>query len=202
MRTYTIGGFIRGLVLTALIGVGAWLLFGQKILDDLEERNERAAGGGPFEERMVSARQFGPIVADLREREGRRAPMVTVVMRADSVEFVLRESGRLRGWRWRGKKGPLRRFAPQATADPAYRRKTWPLSRLDPRAPGRISRSISAREGGDFRISIGDAGRAGSGRIVWVMRGLVGERGVAYAGRADGRGVGVYNPALPDDGAR
>jgi hypothetical protein len=93
-------------------------------------------------------------------------------------------------------------FEPQPGADRAYLRDTWPLSRLDVRAPGRVSRSVSEREGGDFRLSLGDFGRAGSGRPVWVMRGLVGERGVAYAARADGRRVGVYNPALPDDGAR
>jgi hypothetical protein len=202
VHLYTLGGFIRGLVLTAIVGVGGWFLFGQDILDDIREQNERGAGGGPFDERLVSPQRFGPIVAELREREGSRAPMVTVVMRSDSVEFVLRERGRLRGWRWRGRKGPLVRFEPQAGADPVYLRRTWPLSRLDVRAPGRISRSVSKREGGDFRVSIGDVGRAGSGRIIWVMRGLVGERGVAYAARADGRGVGRYNPSLPLDGAR
>jgi hypothetical protein len=199
---YTIGGFLRGLILTAIVGVGGWFLFGQDILDEVQKQNERAAGGGPFDERMVSAKRFAPIVAELRRIEGPRAPMVTVVMRPDSVEFVLRtRDGGLRGWRWRGE-GPLRPFEPQPGADRVYLRRTWPLSRLDARAPGRVSRSISEREGGDFHLSIGDFGRAGSGRLVWVMRGLVGERGVAYAARADGRRVGVYNPALPDEGAR
>jgi hypothetical protein len=199
---YTIGGFIRGLVLTAVVGVGGWFLVGQDIVDDIQEQQDRGSGGGPFDQRLVSAKRFAPIVAQLREREGRRAPMVTVVMRADSVEFVLRERGELRGWRWRGRKGPLRPFEPQAGADRVYLRRTWPLSRLDARAPGRISRSISEREGGDFRVSISDVSRAGSGRITWIARGLVGERGVAYAARADGRGIGPYNPALPNDGAR
>jgi len=203
VRVYTIGGFVRGLVLTALVAVGGWFLFGQRILDDIQEQQERGSGGGPFDQRLVSAKRFGPIVAALREHEGPRAPMVTVVMRADSVEFVLRERGELRGWRWRGKKGPLRPFEPQAGADPVYLKRTWPLSKLDVRAPGRISRSISAREGGDFRVSIGDVGRTGDGgRILWIMRGLVGERGVAYAARANGRGVGQYNPSLPLQGAR
>jgi hypothetical protein len=94
------------------------------------------------------------------------------------------------------------RFEPQAGADRVYLRRTWPLSKLDVRAPGRISRSISEREAGDFRVSIGDVGRAGSGRVVWVMRGLVGERGVAYAARSDGRRIGSYNPSLPGLGAR
>lgn len=203
MRVYTIGGFIRGLALTAIIAVGGWLLVGQRILDQVKEANDRAAGSGPFDQRMVSARRFAPIVAELRRREGAGAPMVTVVMRADSVEFVLRaRGGGLRGWRWRGN-GPLRRFEPGATADPVYLRPTWPLSRLDPRAPGRVSRAISRREGGDFLLSIGDVGRSGSGgRILWVMRGLVGERGVAYAARANGTRIGVYNPSLPRLGAR
>ena len=82
-------------------------------------------------------------------------------------------------------------------------RRTWPLSKLDVRAPGRISRSISAREGGDFHVSIGDVGRSGDGgRILWIMRGLVGESGVAYAARSNGRGIGQYNPSLPLQGAR
>ena len=202
MHVSTIGGFIRGLVLTIVVGVGGWFLVGQDRLDDIREQNERGAGGGPFDERLVSPKRFGPIVAELREREGARAPMVTVVMRSDSVEFVLRERGELRGWRWRGVEGPLRPFEPQAGADPVYLRRTWPLSRLDVRAPARISRSVSEREGGDFRVSIGDVGRAGSGRLAWVMRGLVGERGVAYAARADGRRIGPYNPSLPQLGAR
>jgi hypothetical protein len=194
---------LRGLILTAIVGLGAWLLFGQKIVDDIKEQQDLGSGGGAFEKRMVSAQRFGPIVDQLREREGARAPMVTIVMRADSVEFVLRDHGQLRGWRWRGRKGPLRAFEPQAGADPIYLKRTWPLSKLDVRAPGRISRSISEREGGDFRISLGDVGRSGDGgRILWVMRGLVGERGVAYAARDDGRGVGQYNPALPLLGAR
>jgi hypothetical protein len=199
---HTIGGFIRGLIITAIVGVGGWFLVGQDVVDDIREQNERGSGGGPFDERLVSAKRFGPIVAELREREGPRAPMVSVVMRSDSVEFLLRERGELRGWRWRGGKGPLVPFEPQAGADPVHLRRTWPLSRLDVRAPGRISRSVSRRENGDFRVSIGDVGRAGSGRVIWVMRGLVGERGVAYAARADGRGVGPYNPSLPLDGAR
>ena len=201
MRVYTIGGFIRGLVLTAVVGVAGWFLVGQRILDEVQKQNQRAAGGGPFDQRLVSARRFAPIVAELRRREGARAPMVTVVMRADSVEFVLRRRGALRGWRWRGD-GPLKPFEPQAGADPVYLRRTWPLSKLDVRAPGRISRSISRREGGDFQLSIGDVGRAGSGRIIWVLRGLVGERGVAWAARSDGRRVVTYNPGLPDSGVR
>jgi hypothetical protein len=201
VRPSTFGGWIRGLILTVVVGFGGWFLFGERTLNDLREQNERAAGGGPFDERLVSAKRFAPVVAELREREGPRAPMVTVVMRSGSVEFVLRKRGGLRGWRWRGD-GPLVPFEPQAGADPVYLRRTWPLSKLDARAPGRISRSISEREGGDFRVSIGDVGRAGSGRIVWVMRGLVGERGVAYAARSDGRRIGSYNPSLPGLGAR
>jgi hypothetical protein len=193
--------FARNLLLTALVGAIGWSLFGERILDDIKREQDRTSGGGPFDQRLVGPKRFAPIVAELREREGPRAPMVTVVMRPNSVEFVLRSGGELRGWR-SDVDGPLQRFEPQAGADPVYLRRTWPLSKLDPRAPGRISRSISEREDGDFRVSIGDVGRAGSGRIVWVMRGLVGERGVAYAARADGRRIGQYNPSLPLLGAR
>ena len=196
MRVYTIGGFVRGLVLTAIIAAGGWFLFGQDILDDVREANERAAGAGPFEKRMVSPARFAPIVAELRRVEGPRAPMVTVVMRADSVEFILRRRGRLRGYRWR-RNGPLRQFDAQATADPVYVRDTWPLSRLDVRSPARVSRRISAREGGDFLLTLADFGRTGSGRLAWVMRGRVGERGVAWFGSRDGRRVAPYNPASP-----
>jgi hypothetical protein len=34
------------------------------------------------------------------------------------------------------------------------------------------------------------------------MRGRVGERGVAYAARANGGRIGAYNPSLPLLGAR
>ena len=190
------GGFIRGLLITAVVGAGSWFLFGQGIVDDIRDANERGSGGGPFDERLVSAKRFGPAVAALREREGARAPMVTVVMRAGSVEFVVRRGDRLRGYRWRGD-GPLRQYDAQATADPVYLRDPWPLSRLDVRAPGRISRRISRREGGDFRVSISDFGRTGSGRLAWVMRGLVGERGVAWFGSRHGRRIAPYNPADP-----
>lgn len=202
MLIYRLVRSLRGLVLTALVAGGAWLLFGHQIVDQIKKANDRSAGAGPFDQRMVSARRFAPIAAELRKREGPRAPMVTVVMRPDSVEFVLRSRGALRGWRWRGD-GPLQAFEPGASADPVYQRPTWPLSKLDVRAPGRISRSITRREGGDFLLSIGDVGRSGDGgRILWVMRGIVGERGIAYAARPDGTRIGAYNPSLPGLGAR
>lgn len=202
MRPVSVGSFLRSLVLTVVVAGGGWLLFGRGVVDDIRESNERSGGGGPVDERMVSPKRLVPAVAALRDREGADAPMITVWIRPDNVQFVLRERGQQRAWIWRDD-GPLEPYNTFPGSGQVYRRPTWPLSRLDVRAPARIARSISEREGGDFLVSLGDIGRSGDGpRLFWVMRGRVGERGVAYAARADGRRVGVYDPSLPRLGAR
>jgi hypothetical protein len=198
---YNVGGRLIGIVLTAIVAVVAWFGFGRGILDKINESNARSGGGGPQNERIVSARRFAPLVAQVRAEVGRDGRLVKVTMRPLSVEFVTSQDGGIaHGLRWRdGKKG-LQRFEDNASPGAV----PWPISRLDPTAPQRIARAISRNEGGDFHLSIGDISRADSGKLVWIMRGTIGERGVAWYAAPDGSHVKRYDPSSPDlsQGAR
>ena len=44
------------LALTAAVAAIAWFTVGQSTLDKIDKSNERAGGGGPLNERIVSAR--------------------------------------------------------------------------------------------------------------------------------------------------
>jgi hypothetical protein len=195
------GGYLIGLVLTLVVGAVAWFGFGRGILDKLDESNARSAGGGPESERILSPRRFAPVVAQVRGRVGRDGRLASVTMRPLSLEFVTTADGGVaRGLRWRdGVKG-LRPFEENASPGAV----SWPISRLDATAPQRIARAISRSEEGDFHLSIGDLGRADSGKLVWILRGTIGERGVAYYAAPDGSRVKRYDPSSPDlsQGAR
>jgi hypothetical protein len=199
MRPYGPGRHLVGLLLTALVAAVAWFGFGRGILDQINRSNALSGGGGPRNERIVSARRLTPVVAQLRRAAGTEASIVSVTLRPDSVELVAATGGRARGYRWRdGQKG-IETFEVGGTGQagqPAT--PPFPASRLDPRAPQRITRAISAAEGGDFHLSIGDLSRAESGLIVWVMRGTIGERGVAYYAMPNGARVKPYNPSSPE----
>ena len=197
MRAYSPGGYLVGLVITAIIAAVAWFTVGQDILDRINESNTRSGGGGPQDERMVSEKRFGPIVADVRRKLGRDARLTTVTLRPTSAEFIHSVDGTAaRGLRWEDHDPRLRRFETNA---PVGSPKSWAIESLDPGAPQRIARAISKAEGGDFLLTIGDLQRANSGRLVWVMRGRIGEeRGVAYYARPDGGNVKRYNPASPE----
>jgi hypothetical protein len=149
-----------GFALTAIIAAVAWFTFGHKILDNINDSNDRAGGGGPFDERIVSARRFAPIVATLRKTVGSEARLAVLTVRPDSVEFEVVKGGRARGYRYRDGADRLQTYevgatgrAGQPSNDP------FPISQLDARAPERISRAITKREGGDFLLSIGDLQR-------------------------------------------
>ena len=199
MYRYGLGRRLLGLVLTAIVAAVAWFTVGQGTLDKINESNERSGGGGPQEKRIVNERRFAPVVAKFRRAVGSEAQLVSVVLRPGSVEFVAFERGTARGYRWREGKDKLQTFevggsgqAGQASTAP------FPMSRLDTGAPQRIAAAISAAERGDFHLSIGDLTRADSGKVVWVLRGTIGERGVAYSAPPDGRRVTPYNPASPE----
>jgi hypothetical protein len=192
-------GYLIGFALTAIVAVVGWLVFGQRILDSIDSSNARSGGGGPPGKRIVSARRFTPVVARVRKAIGPEARLVSVTMRPQSVEFVAVVNRVASGYRWReGYKG-LQRFevggsGAAGTVDSA----PWPVNRLDPRAPERLTKAISAAEDGDFHLSIGDLQRADSGSLVWVMRGTIGERGVAWFSPPDGRGAKPYDPSSPE----
>jgi hypothetical protein len=199
MYRYGPGRHLLGLALTAIVAAVAWFGFGQGILDKVNESNERSGGGGPEGRRIVSERRFAPVVAQFRRAVGSEAQLVSVTLRPQSVEFVAFQRGTARGYRWREGQDGLQTFEVGGSGQ-AGRPDTapWPMSRLDPAAPQRIARAISAAEHGDFHLSIGDIARADSGRIVWILRGTIGERGVAYSANPDGRRVKPYNPASPE----
>jgi hypothetical protein len=190
---------LRGLLLTALVAAVAWFAVGRGILDDLNESNARSGGGGPQSQRIVNARRFAPVVAKVQRVVGAEAKLSLITMRPDSVEFEVVRGGRARGYRWREGDDGLRTYEVGGTGQAgAPSARPWPMSLLDTHAPGRIAAAASAAEHGDFHLSIGTMERADSGRVVWIMRGTIGERGVAYSARPDGSHVKAYNPASPE----
>jgi hypothetical protein len=197
--------YLTGLVLTAAVAAVAWFTVGQGVRDKVNESNARSGGGGPPEQRIVSARRFTPIVERLRDEVGSEARLVSVTIRPDSVEFVVFQRGRASGYRYRDGRDGLQRFE-VGGAGQAGRAESapWPVSLLDPKAPQRITRAISTAERGDFNLSIGDLERASSGKVVWVMRGRIGERGIAYSAAPEGSRIKPYDPSSPElsSGAR
>jgi hypothetical protein len=196
---YGLGRHVIGLLLTVIVAVVAWFAVGRGIVDKINQSNALGDGGGPESRRIVTAARFTPVVARFRAEVGGEARLVSVTMRPQSVEFVALTGGRARGYRWRDGKSGFQTFevggagqAGQAASPP------FPLARLDPRAPQRITRTISAAEQGDFHLSIGDLKRADSGKVVWVMRGTIGERGIAYSADPGGAGVKPYDPSSPE----
>jgi hypothetical protein len=188
-----------GLALTAAVAAVAWFTVGQDVLDKVNESNARSGGGGPPEQRIVSARRFTAIVERLRDEVASEARLVSVTIRPDSVEFVVFQRGRASGYRYSDGRDGLQRFevggaghAGRAESAP------WPMALLDPKAPQRITRAISTAERGDFLLSIGDLERASSGKVVWVMRGRIGERGIAYSAPAEGSRIKPYDPSSPE----
>jgi hypothetical protein len=188
-----------GLALTAIIAAVAWFTVGQDTLDKINDSNARSGGGGPLEERIVSARRFTPIVARLRRAVGPEARLVSVTLRPDSAEFEVLQGRRASGYRYRDGVEGLERFDVGATGragQPSNR--PWRMSLLDPRGPEGVTRAISRAESGDFQLSIGDIQRAETGAVIWIMRGRIGERGVAYYASPDGSRVRPYDPSKPE----
>jgi hypothetical protein len=188
-----------GFALTLIIAAVAWFTVGHKILDKVNESNERAGGGGPLNERIVSERRFGPIVATLKKTVGSEARLAVVTVRPDSVEFEVVRNGRARGYRYRDGADRLQTYEVGGTGQAGHPSNTpWPISQLDPRAPERITRAISRRENGDFQLSIGDLQRAETGKLIWTMRGRVGERGVAWYAPPHGEPIKPFDPSKPE----
>jgi hypothetical protein len=186
-----VGGRLVGLVVTLLVAWFAWTQFGDDIRDRVDESNARSGGGGPFEKRIVSKDRFTGVVNDLLDETGGEARFVSVTMRPLSVEFVTVDG---RGFRWRDKHEDLQKY----DAGPQEESKGWPITKLLPDAPQKVSKAIDEFESGDFHLSLGTLERANSRNLVWVLRGIVGERGVAYSADYKGHGVKRYNPASPE----
>jgi hypothetical protein len=188
-----------GFALSAVIAVVAWFTVGQGILDKVNESNERSGGGGPQSERVVSENQFAPIVRQLRHAAGSEAKLVSVTMRPESVEFEVLRNGHAQGYRWRRGQEQLGIFEVGGSGKAGQPSNApFRMSLLDTRAPEQIAGAISSNEHGDFHLSIGDLQRAESGKVVWVMRGTIGERGVAYSAAPNGTSVKPYDPSSPE----
>jgi hypothetical protein len=194
MRVYNPAGQIFGLLVTLAVGAIAWFTFGHKIVDRIRDANSAGGGGGPQAQRIVNEQRFAPIVLQVRKAVGPGARFTGLTLRPDSAEFLLAADGRVaHGLRYRDGQEKLERFDDNAKPGAV----SWPLSRLDTRGPERMARAISEREGGDFQLSIGDFERAETGKLIWILRGTIGERGVAWYAAPDGSHVKRYNPASP-----
>lgn len=135
---------LQGLALTAIVAAVAWFTVGQGVLDKLNESNARSGGGGPQDQRVVSAKQFTPIVAKLRDRVGGEAQLVALTLRPDSVEFEVVQRGRASGYRWRRGKEQLQTYEVGGTGKAGQASNApWRMSLLDTRAPERIAKAIS-----------------------------------------------------------
>jgi hypothetical protein len=192
---------IVGYLLAAIIAAVAWFTVGRGILDDLNASNARSGGGGPQSERVVSENTFAPIVQKLRGATGPEAQLASVTLRPDSVEFEVVQRGHARGYRWRrdDDKVEFTTFEVGGSGQAGQASNTpFKLSQLDTGAPGRIAARISDAEHGDFHLSIGDLQRADSGKLVWILRGTIGERGVAWYAAPDGSRVKRYDPSSTD----
>jgi hypothetical protein len=130
---------------------------------------------------------------------GSEAQLASVTLRPESVEFEVVQSGRASGYRWRRGKKRLQTYEVGTTGKAGQPSNVpFRMSLLDTHGPERIAKAISAAEDGDFHLSIGDLQRADSGKVFWILRGTIGERGVAYYALPNGSRVKAYNPASPD----
>jgi hypothetical protein len=199
MLGYGPGRTLMRLAATAAVAAVAWFTIGKSTLDDVNKSNARAGGGGPPNERIVSARRFTPIVARLKREAGPEARVVAVTLRPDSVEFEVVQGARARGYRYRDGHDGLETYDVGATGKAGQPSNgPWRMSLLDTSAPERIARAISRAEHGDFQLSIGDIQRAETGTVIWTMRGRVGERGVAWYAPPRGSPTKPFDPSKPE----
>jgi hypothetical protein len=184
---YGVGPTIFGGIVTVAVAAAIWFLVGKPLIDKATEANDVRQSAG--------VKQFTHAVSKLRARLGPNGKLVAVTLRPSSAEFVTAVSGgTAHALRWNGGSS----FEAFDENNDFQNPKPWPLEQLDPSAPKRIFDAISAREHGDFQLSIGDLQRADTGRLVWTMRGLIGsDRGVAYNANPDGRALTHYDPTNP-----
>lgn len=184
---YGVGPTIFGGLITVAVAAAMWFLVGRPLIDKATKAND--------ERQTAGVKEFSRAVSKLRARLGPKGKLVAVTLRPSSAEFVTAVSGgTAHALRWTGGTS----FEAFDENNDFTNAKPWPVGQLDPRAPKRIFDAISAREHGDFQLSIGDLQRADTGKLVWTMRGLIGsDRGVAYNANPDGRALTHYDPTSP-----
>jgi hypothetical protein len=173
--------------MTVAVAALIWFLVGRPLIDKATKAND--------ERQTAGVKEFSRAVSKLHTRLGANGRLVAVTLRPSSTEFVTAVSGgTAHALRWTGGTS----FHAFDENSDFQNPKPWPVEQLDPSAPKRIFDAISAREHGDFQLSIGDLQRADTGKLVWTMRGLIGpERGVAYTANPGGRAVTRYDPTSP-----
>src|SRR4051794_11126784 len=174
-----------------------WATVGKSVVNDIKADTARQSGGGPQSGRMVNEKNFAPIVAALNDKVGRDAQLLSVTMRPDSVEFVVRDGDKAKGYRsdhgsTRLDSVGVNLYGPGTVAESAF-----PIRKLDGAGPERLAAAISRKESGDFNLSIATLEREGNGNLLWDMKGTIDGRGVAYVAAANGRRVEVFNPVSP-----
>jgi hypothetical protein len=183
VRSAGIGPRLFGGLVTLGVAAVLWFTVGHKVLDKV--------GDSSGDRQTAGIQQFKRAVAAVKRKVGPGGRLVAVTLRDSSAEFVTSVDGdAAHALRWTGG-DKLVPFDENGNFDNP---KPWPIAKLDPAAPKRIFDAVSEREGGRFSLSIGDLQRAQTGTLVWTMRGVVGERGVAYTATPAGRGVRRYDP--------
>jgi hypothetical protein len=174
-----------------------WVTVGHNVVDDIKADTARQGGGGPESERIVNEKNFGPIVESLRDKVGPDAQLLSVTMRPTSVEFVVRDGDKAKGYRSEDgstKLDPVgvNLYGPGTVADSA-----WPIAKLDEAAPEKVAAAISRKESGDFNLTIATLERETNGKLMWDMKGTIDGRGIAYVAAPNGKNVEVFNPVSP-----
>jgi len=174
-----------------------WATVGHGIVDDIKADTARQGGGGPESGRIVKEDNFGPVVEALRDKVGADAQLLSVTMRPTSVEFVVRDGKKAKGYRSDDGSTDLdsvgvNLYGPGTVADSAF-----PIAKLDAAAPEKIAAAISRKESGDFNLTIATLERETNGNLLWDMKGTIDGRGVAYVAEHDGKRVEVFNPVSP-----
>ena len=183
VRSAGIGAQVFGGLVTLGVAAALWFTVGHRVLDKVNHSNGNGQAAG--------VQQFKRAVAAVKRKIGPEGRLVAVTLRDSSAEFVTSVDGDVaHALRWSGG-DKLEPFDENGHFDNP---KPWPITKLDPAAPKRIFDAISERENGKFSLSIGDLQRAQTGTLVWTMRGVIGERGVAYTATPAGRDVKRYDP--------
>jgi hypothetical protein len=174
-----------------------WVTVGHNIVDDIKADTAAQGGGGPQSERIVNEKNFGPIVESLRKKVGPDAQLLSVTMRPTSVEFVVRDGDKAKGYRSDDGSTDLdsvgvNLYGPGTVGDSAF-----PIAKLDEAAPERLAAAISRKEDGDFNLTIATLERQNNGGLLWDMKGTIEGRGVAYVAEPNGSRVELFNPVSP-----
>jgi len=178
-----------------------WVTVGHNIVDDVKSDTARQGGGGPESGRIVNEENFAPVVEALRGKVGAGAQLLSVTMRATSVEFVVRDGGKAKGYRSDDGSTDLDSVGVNLYGPGTVAESAWPIAKLDAAGPEKIAAAISRKESGDFNLTIATLERQTNGSLLWDMKGTVGGRGVAYVAAPNGRDVDVFNPVSPRQSA-